>query len=123
MITDNTGSETSKFVDELIDLEEALERLEDAKVVVENLNEKISAGVLTIADLREVIARRDERIAWLAKVCQQIALDLARAGGYDHKGKNERILAAITNLLEIAMPRNLDWKPADSQHDSDDPPF
>jgi len=123
MVTDNQGGERSQFLDELISLEEAIERLEGAKLITENQQHKIDQLYIRIAQLDGHIGAYKERIDYLQSVSRSLALDLARAGGYDHKGKNERILQVVTRLLEIAVPREIRYFSPETNRDFDDLPF
>lgn len=105
MQDNKNDNERFNFVNELLTGEELLERLAAAQEVVQALTAQIEARNVIIHDQRNLITWRDDRIEWFRKQMRAMALDLARSGGYDHKGKNERMLAVITTLLELAIPR------------------
>lgn len=109
-------SETRKMIDEILELEDALERLAGAHIVVDGLTERLKKKEIENADLIETVADWKDRLAYFQAQCRGLALDLARAGDYDHKGKNERILQVITSLLEMATRRSV-------ARDMDDIPF
>lgn len=111
------------FGDEELTGDELLERLEGAKEVVKSLNAQIETQGARIANQADLIRWRNERIEYLQSVGRGLALDLARAGGYDHKGKNERILEVVTTLLEIAIPRTMGRYFSGGLNDDDTIPF
>lgn len=101
MITDNQGGERSQFVDELINLEEAIERLEGAKLVTENQRQKIDQLYRRISQLNRDVEKLNRILEDITIQQRDIARDLARTGGQTHKDKDEALLAAIYRLLSI----------------------
>jgi len=88
-----------------LSLDEAEAMLKEFALIIHRLkteNEMLAAGVnhqMKVAvDLRKIEADlRSCMSAW--------ALKLSEMGGYDHKGKNEVILAVVHDLLSVARPR------------------
>jgi len=99
-----------------LSLDEAEAILKEFALIINRLkteNEMLAAGVnqqMKVAiDLRKIEADlRSCMAAW--------ALKLSEVGSYDHKGKNEVILAVVRELLSVARPRL-------EQSERDDIPF
>jgi len=123
MVSDNQGGERSQFLDELISLEEAIERLEGAKLITENQQQKIDQLYRRIKQQDGYIQRLNDTLDNLEATMIDIATDLAGAGGMTHKDKDERLLAAIYRLLARGN-RPPAKSPSDGRpRDMDDIPF
>lgn len=101
MITDNQGGERSQFVDELINLEEAIERLEGAKLVTEGQRQKIDQLYRRISQLNRDVEKLNRILEDITIQQRDIARDLARTAGLTHKDKDQALLIAIYRLLSI----------------------
>jgi len=101
MVTDNQGGERSQFINELIDLEEALERLEGAKLVTEGQQQKIDQLYRRISQLNREAERLNSILENITVQQRDIARDLAHTAGQTHKDKDEALLNAIYRLLSI----------------------
>lgn len=101
MVTDNQGGERSQFINELISLEEALERLEGAKLVTENQRTKIDQLYRRISQLNRGVEKLNRILEDITIQQRDIARDLAHTAGQTHKDKDEALLAAIYRLLSI----------------------
>jgi len=108
--------ERVNVVDEEIALDAALERLDAAHIVVQGLQTRLTLALDIIKSLEEQGKRRDEITAAERAFMARIALRLAGAGSYDHKGKNETLLAVISDLLANSQ------RPL-TRHSFDDLPF
>jgi len=108
--------ERVNVVEEEIALDAALERLEAARVVVAGLEARLRLGGEVRESLQATIDERDGYIHRLVRLHIDLAADLAKTGSYDHRGKNEAILAVIARLL--AYGNNPGFVPA-----MDDLPF
>lgn len=110
--------DTVDWFGENLNIYQLLERLENARVVAQMLQREMEIradehdGVL--AELQE----RNQIVKALQRSMNAWAQRLARAGEYDHKGKNEVLLRVIADLLATAS-RNLSEKLLDN----DDIPF
>lgn len=94
------------------------ERLEIAAMVTRGLEAKIKLGTDIIESYKETVADRDRVMAAMQRSMLAWAQRLARAGEYDHKGKNEVLLRVIADLLATAA-RNF----SDQFPDNDQIPF
>lgn len=92
-------SETRKMIDEILELEDALERLAGAHIVVDSLTARLNLAEKVIVTLKNTIMDRDATLSRIQIAMIDMAQDLARAGSYDHRGKNEAILGVIARLL------------------------
>lgn len=89
--------------------DQLLERLEGAKLVTENQRAQIEALRLELAEKDGEIFHLHKSAARQGRAMTDMAADLARAGSYDHKSKNEVILAVIYRLL--ARGNQVMWQP------------
>lgn len=110
------------FVNELLTGEELLERLAAAQDVVKSLTLKIDLLERFQKNAVNEKRARDKGEAEFYEDMVKLASDLAQAGGYAHKEKNETILAVIHSLLNrrvyVRYVRELDDIPW-----GDDVPF
>lgn len=116
---DNVKSLHGDTPEDELSPEQLYERLQGAKLVSAGLRDRIAE-----LERANEIARKQG--AWMVEQFDQmqqdvtgIARDLAQAGGYAHKEKNEFILGAIYRLLNLA---NWTLNPP-RMRDMDDIPF
>lgn len=103
-MSENPGNnERFEFVKEMLTGEELLERLAAAQDVVSGLTTRFFLAQDVIQSLREDIAKRDVLINDWQNFMQRISRNLARAGSYAHKEKNEQILQAIADLMTVSL--------------------
>lgn len=103
-MSENKGSEERfAFVNDMLTGEELLERLAAAQDVVSSLTARFNLAQDVIESLREEIDDRNEIIKSWQDFMQRISRNLARAGGYAHKEKNEVLLQAIADLLTTSL--------------------
>jgi len=122
MTSDKNTSERFEFVGELLNGEELLERLAAAQDVVQSLNTKIRLGERLMQTYKATVDERDGYINRLVRLHIDLAAELARVGSYDHRAKNEAILAVIARLL--AYGNNPGFVRAiDRESDVDELPF
>jgi len=122
MNSDKNTSERFEFVGELLNGEELLERLAAAQDVVKSLQGKIDLLQRFHDRAVEDSLARDKGEAAFYEFTALLATDLAQAGGYAHKEKNEVILSVIHSLLT----RRIYWHPRrhyDVSQGMDDLPF
>jgi len=123
VITDNQGGERSQFIDELISLEEAVERLEGAKLVVDNLNAQIELHKQIARDFENAADLRTDFIAELQRFMVNVAVKLSGIGDHDHRAKNAAILAAVHELLVMSRKKLLQRFTGANRGDVDEIPF
>lgn len=95
--------------------EQLFERLQGAKLVTENQRAQIEALRLELAEKDGEIFHLHKSSARLSRAMIDMAADLARAGSYDHKSKNEAILAVVYRLL--ARGNMVMWQPVPEDMD------
>jgi len=99
MNNDKNTSERFEFVGELLNGEELLERLAAAQEVVSALTRRVQ----TLDDALKLAVQqsleRDKGEAEFYEFTARCASDLAQAGAYAHREKNEVILSVIYSLL------------------------
>jgi len=100
---------TDKPVQNVVDMLDVVEvpttleeRLEIAAMVTRGLEAKIRLGTDIIESYKETVRDRDAVLAAMQRSMNAWAQRLARAGEYDHKGKNEVLLRVIADLLATA---------------------
>jgi len=114
-MNDNPMLETVDWYGETLNIYQLLERLDNAQQVVKALQRELDIrsdehdGVL--AELQE----RNQIIKALQRSMNAWAQRLARAGEYDHKGKNEVLLRVIADLLATAARNFSEQFPDDDQ--------
>lgn len=106
------------FNGEFLTPAEAQERLEAAQEVSRGLQARIALANSIIESYKDTVADRDRVLMAMQRAMRAWAQRLARAGEYDHKGKNEVLLRVVADLLATAE-RNFS---ADFS-DNDDIPF
>lgn len=79
--------------------DQLLERLQGAKLVAESQQRAIKALTEETERLRQTIDVQTGGMQRQNAALRDMAQDLASAGSYGHKGKNEVILAVIYRLL------------------------
>lgn len=116
---DNVKSLHGDTPEDELSPEQLYERLQGAKLVAANLQNQIDSAKIVHSAMVEESARRARTINSMREICLDIAQDLARCGGYDHKSKNEVILAVISRLFAV----NSNYAPRSQPRDMDDIPF
>jgi len=95
------------------------ERLQGAKLVTANLQRQIDGMKIVHGAVSDECIRRGETIKGERAFMARLALRLARAGSYDHKGKNEVILDVVADLLATSAREVVNA----AARDMDDIPF
>lgn len=113
---ENEAPTEAEAVQDVIDAETTLERLVPA---FEAYRKQCENAKIVHSEVAAECARRGEKMKRYADRMRDLALELARVGSYDHKGKNEAILSAVASLLSFA--NGMVEKPA--AQDMDDIPF
>jgi len=103
------------FNGEFLTPAEAQERLENAQQVVQAQQARITLANSVIESYQETVRDRDAVLAAMQRSMNQWAQRLARAGEYDHKGKNEVLLRVIADLLATAARNFSEQFPPDDQ--------
>jgi len=117
-MNDNPMLETVDWYGETLNIYQLLERLDNAQQVVQAQQARITLANSVIESLQETVSDRDAVLAAMQRSMSQWAQRLARAGEYDHKGKNEVLLRVIADLLATAA-RNF----SEQFPDMEDVPF
>lgn len=117
-MNDNPMLETVDWYGETLNIYQLLERLENAQQVVQGQQARITLANSVIESYQETVRDRDAVLAAMQRSMNAWAQRLARAGEYDHKGKNEVLLRVIADLLATAA-RNF----SEEFTDTDEIPF
>lgn len=96
-------SETRKMIDEILELEDALERLAGAHIVVEGLNAKIAALNETIDLQKSALDWKREQIEALREIMYSTARNLSNGGRIGGKTKDRAIFQAIAIMLNTHL--------------------
>jgi len=114
-MNDNPMLETIDWYGETLNIYQLLERLENAQQVVQAQQARITLANSVIESYQETVRDRDAVLAAMQRSMNQWAQRLARAGEYDHKGKNEVLLRVIADLLATAARNFSEQFPPDDQ--------
>lgn len=99
--------------------EQLLERLSGARLIVQSLQRNMELNALDFDRELALTQRLRRDLVGERAFMGRLALRLARAGSYDHKGKNEVLLDVIADLL--AQSARVPETATDADHD--DIPF
>jgi len=76
-----------------------IEQFADLIVYMQAIIQQQADGTTKLNAENETLARRAASLDRVCDIALDIVQDLARCGGYDHKGKNEGIIAVISRLM------------------------
>jgi len=88
-------------------------------VHMQSVIQKQQAEIDSLEKSAERFANRTKSLDIMRGIALDLVRDLARCGGYDHKGKNEAILAVISRLMAI----HSNYAPRGTMPDNDDVPW